>query len=140
MREIKFRAWNKKNNKMYYFPEMGICSEYNLLSFIWDGDTGTNYGAIDWEIENYEVMQFTGLKDKNGEGQEMYQDDICKANYYCEIVFDNEPHNLVGTIEWDDTFGMWMYDYGHGSTPLTDENLRDIEIIGNIHQNPELLI
>lgn len=117
MREIKFRAWDKITETYFEFGFQDIQD-----------------GLVEITGE-HEVEQFTGLKDKNG--KEGYANDICQANYYCG--FDSEPHKLIGTIEWSDADLCWMFDYGHGSMPLISEKLDDIEIIGNIHENSDLL-
>jgi len=61
VREIKFRAWNKENKKMDYF---------HLTH-------GDSYGIGGDIFPEYEIMQYTGLKDKNG--KEIYEGDIMKV-------------------------------------------------------------
>ena len=85
------------------------------------------------------VGQSTGRKDKNGKGKEVFAGDTCKANYFCPVGFDTAPHELIGTIEWDEADLCWVFDYGHGTMPMATEELADLEIIDNVHDNPELL-
>ena len=73
------------------------------------------------------IMQYTGLKDKNG--KEIYEGDIVKGYWY------DHPKPEVMDIEWSDHF----YGFTITKYPLGIHGLHDLEIIGNIYQNPELL-
>ena len=122
MREIKFRAWDMDRKVM-----LGI--QYVIF---YDGDFYENYRDLEDGIliENIAVMQYTGLKDKNG--VEIYEGDIVFdrwANEYTP-VFQNgiymayNPKNLMQ------------------NDPSTQFNIvwKDgCEVIGNIYENPELL-
>lgn len=120
-REIKFRAWNSKNKWMDAGP------------FWVDNDGGiyetpqNRYDTPHTEIESTKdlvLMQYTGLKDKNG--TEIYEGDICKAPH------DFGPAGFVErtfTVRWHNELGyQWNY-----------WDLVNIEVIGNIYENPELL-
>jgi len=68
---------------------------------------------------------YTGLKDKNG--KEIYEGDIVKFDFY-------EETGAIGTIKWSGKFcGYVLCGY-----PLRIHGLTKLEIIGNIHENPEL--
>lgn len=73
------------------------------------------------ENERFEFMQFTGLLDKNG--KEIYENDICRVDV---------DDGYIGTVYFED--GAFQFD----STVLSD-SVDDIEIIGNIYENPNLL-
>ena len=113
-REIKFRAWDKKEKVMREQGEIYFNHGLPNTFDIWD---------------SYELMQYTGLKDRNG--KEIYEGDI--VNYNKEGF-----HNgLNGFVEW---FGSGFYIAKH--IPLfsiVEKFKTDIEIIGNIYQNPEIL-
>ena len=74
-------------------------------------------------------MQYTGLKDKNG--VEIYEGDIVKAKGYYQDWFIIEW--LGNSFELCDNKDGFLGDY------LTDEDWEALEVIGNIHEHPELL-
>lgn len=131
MREIKFRAWDKKEKTMHYLGNMNICFEYSHLEFRGDELDGICQWPTgdDTDIENQEIMQYTGLKDKKG--NEIYEGDIVRTPLYgqkdCEIIFDKTTASF--RLLWDTGIGTNIY-------PLGDVAM---EIIGNIYENPELL-
>ena len=82
-----------------------------------------------FEIESFEeitLMQFTGLKDKNG--KDIYEGDICKAIYTgsSAMVYKNQ-------IEWNES----EYSFSFANAPLW--TWEQIEVIGNIYEHPELI-
>lgn len=134
MREIKFRAWDSDNNTMWYMPELESDESPNeLLSNFLDD----YYDCV--------LLQFTGLKDKNG--KEIYEGDI--ISYWNGTI--NEDNN--GTIEYKNkkysrtknTIVEIVYEAPSfrikDGNPLLSNCLdrKDIEIIGNIYENHELL-
>lgn len=140
MREIKFRAWDKVRKIM--IPD--IQDLYDGLDFEFTKEDGNKGDIFDTSAddrsfgdnlhnENLEIMQFTGLKDKNG--KEIFEGDIVNAthslnsNYY-KIVFaeDAAVFECVG-IPIGGSCGLYgMIKYPHR-----------IEVVGNIYENQELL-
>lgn len=107
-RPIKFRAWDNEQ-KFMLMPE----SDVLVIS--------TNGVAID--SEEFAVMQFTGLTDKNG--KEIYEGDILSAG----------DEYGPWAIQWDEKLLMWKVKDGGMLWALR----KDAEVIGNIYENPELL-
>lgn len=118
MRTIKFRAWNTKGGW-----EGKIIPWEDLQDFhddLWELlDNGNPY---DEDVGKFELMQFTGLLDKNG--KEIYEGDILK----------NEVKNCK--VEWSEMNLAWV---GVGLMAFGMNGDGEYEIIGNIYENPELL-
>ena len=141
MREIKFRAWDKKLEKMC-FTNIG----YEDFSYhiAWFPSQKTNYPALyrnSCLVETgYEIMQYTGLKDKNK--VEIYGRDIVHAGawgtagYYDDddyiVDFDKGAFRGFRSEYYKNKKMRWPM-----SLPLY--KLENLEVIGNIYENPELL-
>lgn len=130
----KFRAYSVKENIMYY-PDEDKNVEWTI-----DDDTGfiaplINLGNGMWGmIDKYVLMQSTGLKDKNG--VEIFEGDIVQyrdGEYsYLGIVKRDCYQFFIDGIEPDDN-----YDFIDVSN--TFDGTSSLEVIGNIHENSELL-
>jgi uncharacterized phage protein (TIGR01671 family) len=131
MREIKFRAWDKENEEMYDVAMIDV--ETGEVAYT-DHPTGYNADAL---LEQVELMQYTGLKDKNGkeifEGDilrdtdsEIYYVDFIRGCFYLRTNYKSFPH--LGWAEW-----LPMCEIDRLANPV------DFEIIGNIYENPDLL-
>lgn len=122
MRELKFRAWDKEWCKML------LPGEWAMPRIQLDGSLYDDFGDCLY-TDNYIIEQYTGLKDKNG--KEIYVGDILETCCgKAEVYFDDE---LL----------MYRIKVRHGGTmPLVSKKSKrhfDYEVIGNIHENPELL-
>ena len=120
MREIKFRAWDKENEKMMKVSSISLENKEIAVK-----DFGTYHF---FRIKDIELMQYIGLKDKND--KEIYEGDIV-------ILNDAEEENRC------------IVKYKYGSYILVDGDLREdlsnvesdkfLEVVGNIYENKNLL-
>lgn len=124
MREFKFRAWDTEKQEMATVNFIGL-NDYEV-------------GMEDEECRRWRatypyvcrLMQYTNLKDKNG--KEIYEGDILKvkldggeANLY--VKYTNGEYRVVNEGKWEDSLYAYMY-FG------------DVEVVGNIYENKDLLI
>lgn len=113
---FKFRAWDKDEKEMR--PKKG----------------GFYLGSVNSELISGDdlIMQYTGLKDKNG--KEIYEGDVIE---HIQGIYDRTK--IKEKVFWNDELA--------GFNPFSDYDsdcdiyveMETVEIIGNIHENPELL-
>lgn len=126
-RELKFRAWDKirkeflSNGNLFITINTGNKPEKSELYL--DVTMPPDY------TDRFILMQYTGLKDKGGEGKEMYHKDL--------IINKSRNGAKPHLIEWSDKFGMWVGAYKGFEYSIAQE-LHEIEVIGNIYENPKL--
>lgn len=126
MRNIKFRCWDIYNKEMLDVEELNY--EYGEPAI------RTNMYNDYFGPKEMILMQYTGLKDKNG--KEIYEEDIVKVN-----------DEIIVKVIWDNNYlGYFLYaneensidSFENGEQPLYDY-FGSIEVIGNIYENKELL-
>ena len=121
-REIKFRLWNTETKVMY--ADSGISS------------IGINEGIKKATMCNYELMQYTGLKDKNG--VEIYEGDIVEYDGHTRAKVIFKSGCFIGydgyATSSDEAYLLLEAD----STPFNGDEF-ELEVIGNIYENPDLL-
>ncbi len=126
MREIKFRAWDEHDKKMWN-PDEGVDWNNNFYINPKKKLESKIYG---WSHSEKLIMQFTGLKDKNG--VEIYEGDVLYFPYFGE----NSINNRI--VEFEDGAFYGTLIRNQFGKMLSDLNT-ECEVIGNIHENPELL-
>jgi len=112
MREIRFRAWDSRAGKMWnpiIRPDGVLMAENGMGGYV---------SYYDQDPQD-PIMQFTGLKDKNGV-------DIYEGDILCSHLAQNE---IKGVMEWDEDRAGWS----------NFKPLNRFHVMGNIHENPELL-
>ena len=121
MREIKFRAWDKENKKM--MKVSSLSSENKEIAV---RENGTYHF---FRMQNLELMQYTGLKDKSG--KEIYEGDIVLvkpggvSTWYKTVVEFKEGALIASLINGENHFYIF--------NPGFDSN--DFEVIGNVYEN-----
>lgn len=130
MREFKFRAWDKREG----LQQMMYLNGFIMYGEGWTGGNPAykfielnfaNGGFGKWSFDDIVLMQFSGLRDKNG--REIYEGDIVQRGI---IVFHN------GKFQ-----GNYFEDGGSLAETWEDDlyQERNIEVLGNIYEHPNLL-
>lgn len=156
MKEIMFRAWDKAEQLMYDVSELHFCMGPKL-----DGKGIKFYGpgvGQGWIDEFIILMQYTGLKDKNG--KEIYEGDVIKQEYTAIIKTDYDPVSY-GLIDQETEEGHHIgevviiaskgvcirkplrYSLEDDKTEISNQykNVAGYrcEVIGNVYDNPDLI-
>jgi len=128
-RTIKFRVWDKDEKILVYDINLLSSSKHQSS---WISDNGSGFFANPTSAM-FDVMQFTGLLDKNG--TEIYQGDIVTDTPENFKNYGNKISEIY-EVKYEPNFAGWLPFVYHGGNEPT---LEDCEIIGNIYENPELL-
>jgi len=124
MRTIKFRAWIKSKKQFFLWDDWSL---YGIRKFF--------VRLCHFEKSDVELLQFTGLKDKNR--REIYEGDICEYTNSFGDKKDSNGKDMKYGVVWnkkDAGFEMAGIYLGNYFVNGNDS----IELIGNIYENPEL--
>lgn len=152
MREIKFRVFNEALKKMQNVVSLWHSPNSEIAHVVVALDE--EYAEVDTLFRGYQLMQLTGLKDSNG--AEIYEGDIIhqlsKPNWHSKV--DNKyivefGHQDLGDSSYQQTIGWNATDVRYiGKDYTKSKGILDLclnhpgitaVVIGNIHENPELL-
>lgn len=123
MREIKFRAWDNVQEVM--LPVENIDFRNDLITFNEDDNSLTD------TFEMITLMQYTGMKDKNG--KEIYEGDIVGSLHMrAEVIFEDGSFRF----KWLDKITKRVRKYNE---PMFKNTNIVFEVMGNIYENKELL-
>lgn len=129
MNETKFRVWEIDKKQMHEADDICVmfCSGELRKYRIFDGSDTMNFIGND---KHFEVMQYTGLDDKNG--KEIYEGDIVR------YINCNQAQKETRIIKWSVKQNHVGFNLGVRSKETKHDKV-NLEIMGNIYQTPELI-
>jgi uncharacterized phage protein (TIGR01671 family) len=130
VRDIKFRAWDKKTGSMFAVTNVRMnyqgVKEVRIAGKVTTDSTAYSTPNDRLIAGRVELMQSTGLEDKNG--KEIYEGDI--VSYKVGSV------KTGGPVKWSEEGAQWI----KGNNQALSTYQKTTEILGNIYENPGLLI
>ncbi|EAJ6389457.1 hypothetical protein GQE13_07795 [Campylobacter jejuni] len=134
LQDFDFRVWDEDNEEFYKNPSIfkikQIKGPHNVVLSSYSDNERINFEGYD---RKFEVELFTRLYDKNG--KKVYENDIVKAKNPFNYLEAKISIHKEGTFYLENKSGHYMGSLIY----LVEDEGYTIEIIGNIHENPELL-
>lgn len=136
MRELKFRVWNKANNRYLRRDSTGIDNLGNIIDF--ENCDEDNRGVHKVRVlgkndMGFTTEQYTGLHDKNG--KEIYEGDILSIPRR-----KDKKKDKLYTVVWHKTHARLNFANTNGEFgEISIGKIMRSQIVGNIHENSELL-
>ena len=129
MKEISYRAWLKDEKKMVEVKSIHFGTKKIIYGY---SENSHSYGNVSCKFDDCELMQYTGLEDKNG-----------KKIFDGDIVIGYFPYGEKGVVVWDEKrCGFYILPYWeHGVGRASNDkyykmNATKLEVIGNVYDNP----
>ena len=122
-REINFRIWDIENKEMLKVQELDFEPTFYGGRIAIRPDQYNDY----FDTEDMILMQYTGFHDRFG--NEIYESDI--------VYVLSEDENAI--IEWDEQTARFIIHFDGWIADFNNYYGKELEIIGNIYNNPELL-
>ena len=136
MRELKFRVWDKANNRYLRRDSTGIDNLGNIIDFenCDEDDRGVhNVRVLGKNDMGFTTEQYTGLHDKNG--KEIYEGDILSIPHR-----KDKKKDKLYTVVWHKTHARLNFANTNGEFgEISIGKIMRSQIVGNIHENSELL-
>jgi len=130
MDKPKFRAWKKIRIQEMFNDVVRIDWLNNKIAIKYPNPGGNTFRIDEESLDNVILMQYTGLKDKNG--VEIYEGDEIVGEY------PNGKH-FKGVVEYATDRAAYVVKTTNSWCPSPLEICKDCVVVGNIHENPELL-
>ncbi|WP_251846976.1 YopX family protein [Enterococcus faecalis] len=125
---LKFRAWDKNTNDMVHVKTIDLEKDGSIGCIV-------DYNGIDLDMSECVIMQSTGVKDKNG--VEIFDGDIVSVRNH---PFQKTESSVGIEIDGDYKVSWNEYDLTWCAGNLLLARIKPyVAVIGNIHENPELL-
>ncbi len=134
--KMKARCWDDQTEQYSLQVDKHVTAEdgteYRVIGFYFGGDRIVS--LIEAQEDDMRTVEwFTGFHEEN---RDIYDGDVYEVVYECDV----ETHNLVGSVSFCDSTGMWVMDFSDFSVPLF-KVLEDFNFkhMGNIREDSELL-